>query len=106
MIPGVRLMAIADVVAGMVLAQALCDHGGGMLLPAGTTLTDATLNALRRRGIDALGVVGDEAAGDAVDNEAERARQCARVARIFRNSAEVDATGALLERLLHYRRGH
>jgi hypothetical protein len=100
--PGVQQMAIADVVAGMVLAQALCDPGGGVLLPAGATLTDATLSALRRRGIDSLGVVGDQA----VDDQAERARQCARLAHIFRNSAEVDATGALLERLLRYRREH
>ena len=104
--PGVQQMSIADVVAGMVLAQALCDHGGGVLLPAGATLTDATLNALRRRGIDSLGVVGEQAADHAVDSEAERERRCARLARMFRNSAEVDATGALLERLLRYRREH
>jgi hypothetical protein len=105
--PGVQQMAIADVVAGMVLAEALCDHGGGVLLPAGATLTDATLSALRRRGIDSLGVLGDQAVDDhAVDDQAERARRCARLAHIFRNSAEVDATGALLERLQRYRREH
>lgn len=104
--PGVQQMSIGDVVAGMVLAQALCDHDGGVLLPAGATLTDATLNALRRRGIDSLGVVGDQGADHGAASEAERERRCARLARMFRNSAEVDATGALLERLLRYRREH
>jgi hypothetical protein len=100
----VQAIAIDDAMAGMVLAEALCDPAGGVLLPAGATLTSATLASLRRRGIESLGVVGDSAAEDPGASAAERERQCARLARLFRHSAEVGATGELLERLYRYRR--
>ncbi|MDL2355775.1 MAG: hypothetical protein QFF03_11000 [Pseudomonadota bacterium] len=107
----IQAMPIDDVAAGMVLAEALRDPGGAVLLPAGATLTDANLNALRRRGIAALDVVGsadadsnaESDAYSALAREAERERQCARLARLFRNSATAGANGDLLARLLRYR---
>ena len=88
--------------AGMVLAADLCD-GGKVLLPAGATLSDASLTSLRRRGIETLVVLGEEAAEDAAAAEAERARRYARLTRLFRASAEQGATGQLLARLQLYR---
>lgn len=99
----VLAIPIDDATAGMVLAEALCDPAGSVLLPAGATLTSATLNSLRRRGIESLGVVGESAAEDAGASAAERERKCARLARLFRHSAEAGATGELLERLYRYR---
>lgn len=101
-----QAMPVGEAAAGMVLAEALHDQGGSVLLPAGATLTDATLNALRRRGIESLAVLAESAADDGAASEAERERQCARLARLFRNSAEVGASGALLARLLRYRSEH
>jgi hypothetical protein len=102
----VQAIPIADVAAGMVLAEALHDQAGSVLLPAGATLTSATLNSLRRRGIESLGVLGENAPDDGAASAAERERQCARLARMFRNSAELGATDQLLERLYRYRRNH
>lgn len=96
-------LSIDDATAGMVLAEALRDQAGSVLLAAGATLTGATLNALRRRAIAVLDVAGEIVADDGA-GAAERERQCARLARLFRNSTELGATGALLERLYRYRR--
>ena len=107
--PSVQVVPIDDVAAGAVLAEALRDPGGAVLLPAGAVLTDAALKALRRRGISALGVPGvdsvpaSESADSGAASLAERERQCARLARLFRNSAASGASGLLLARLLHYR---
>jgi hypothetical protein len=90
--------------AGMVLAEDLRDDGGQVLLPAGATLSEATLLSLRRRGIASLNVVGDAPAPDAAALQAERERQCQRLARLFRASATQGATGRLLDHLLAYRR--
>ena len=38
--------------AGMVLAQDVCDAAGGRLLARGAELSDATIAALARRGIE------------------------------------------------------
>ena len=106
-------MPIAEARAGMVLAETVCDGSGAVLLAAGATLTEVTLNALRRRGIASLGIVANNDAEDAdgepinsAAREAERVRQCERLARLFRHNAALGATGALLERLVHYRRTH
>ena len=116
MSPSVHMLSIDDVAAGAVLAEALRDSGGAVLLPAGAVLTEAALKALRRRGVTTLGVLGVRASdpADSADSAAaslaERERQCARLARLFRNSGAGDTSGAsgasgiLLARLLHYRR--
>lgn len=89
--------------AGMVLALDLCDAGGAVLLPAGTALSEASLASLGRRGIDAVSVVSEAPAPTSAEQQAERLRQCARLERLFRRSAAVEATGQLLGYLLHYR---
>jgi hypothetical protein len=91
--------------AGMVLAADLKDASGVVLLPAGATLSESSLNSLRRRGIEQIGVLQDAAPEDAAALQAERVRQCARLQRLFRRSAEVGASAKLLERLTSYRKG-
>lgn len=98
-------VAIDDALEGMVLAHNLLDPGGAVLLPAGATLSAASLNSLRRRGIEQLQVVLAAAAPDAAAIAAERERQCLRLERLFRKSAAVGASGKLLERLRDYRMG-
>lgn len=99
---------------GMVLAADLLDASSTVLLPAGATLTGSMLDALARRGIASLAIVTEESNEQ---RQAERERQCARLAVLFRhsagtdvatdaatNAANADASAILLERLLHYRR--
>ena len=90
---------------GMVLAADLHDSRGAVLLPAGATLSDATIVSLRRRGIEQLCVLAPLAASSPADDAAaaaERERQCERLQRLFRRSA--GASDALLGQLLQYRR--
>ena len=90
--------------AGMVLAADLCD-GGKVLLPAGASLSEASLMSLRRRDIACLTVVGEDAVpADQAALLAGRERQCVRLGHLFRNSAGVGASAHLLALLLDYRR--
>lgn len=103
--PPTQTLALELASAGMVLADDLLDAAGTVLLPAGATLTGSMLDALARRGIASVAIVGEESNQQ---REQERERQCARLARLFRHSASDagsdSASAVLLERLLHYRR--
>ena len=106
---GSREIALEQAQEGMLLAQALSDTGGAVLLAQGATLTAANLAALRRRGVERCSVVAeDEAEADpaALENaERERARQLARLQWLFR-ATPPDGPGAqLLALLQRYRQG-
>lgn len=45
---------------GMVLAQDVCDAGGGRLLALGAELSDATIASLKRRGVECVMVAVEE----------------------------------------------
>ena len=100
-----QLIGIDAAIEGMVLAHSLLDPGGAVLLPAGATLSAASLNSLRRRGIEQLQVVAEAEPPDQEQLKAERERQCQRLERLFRRSAGSGATGLLLGRLTDYRNG-
>lgn len=65
---------LEEVKPGMVLADAVCDGQGRVLLPAGTVLTPAQLVMLGEHGVARLAVVPD-------------AHGAARIARLFRHVA-------------------
>jgi hypothetical protein len=99
-----------DQAAGMVLAADLTDHNGGVLLPAGATLSSANIASLRRRGINAcIVVVAEPDAARCAEDEAaaalERERHQLRLLRLFRRSGGEQATPLLLQLLTDYRRG-
>lgn len=95
--------------SGMVLAEALLDAHGGLLLPEGSVLSDASLAALRRRDVAGCSVVADQPESEA-DNAAAaaaraalRAEQLERLTHLFRHSGDDPAAAALLALLQHYR---
>jgi hypothetical protein len=96
---------IDDAVVGMVLSHNLLDGGGAVLLPAGATLSAASLSSLRRRGIERLQVVPAAPPPDPAALAAERERQSQRLVSLFRHSASCGATGLLLDQLITYRNG-
>lgn len=55
-----KRFALDQLTAGMVLAQDVCDAGGGRLLTEGMELGDATIASLRRRGIEHVMVAVEE----------------------------------------------
>lgn len=95
--------------SGMVLAEALLDAHGGLLLPEGSVLSDASLAALRRRGVAGCSVVADQPENEADAAEALaaraalRARQLERLTHLFRHCGADPAAAALLALLQHYR---
>ena len=93
-----------DAREGMQLARELRDAGGGVLLPAGASLSASSLNSLRRRGIEQIVVVAEAPAEDPAIAAARRARAGKRLDHLFRHSATLGASAALLERLRTYRK--
>lgn len=90
--------------AGMVLAEALTDGHGTVLLPAGAVLSDSTLASLRRRGVEVCTIVAPEPDGEQEEDPAQAsARALERLQRLFRHSAGTGATGLLLQLLATYR---
>lgn len=103
MISKKRIVNVDDAVAGMVLSKTVVDDRGGVLLPEATTLTDALLTSLRRRGIETVYIVNNDISEADVTAERERVQQ--RLARLFRNCNTERACRVLLQRITEYRLG-
>ncbi|MES2932882.1 MAG: hypothetical protein V4805_05280 [Pseudomonadota bacterium] len=93
-----------DALPGMVLFDDLLDGNGKILLPRGATLSDATINSLRRRDIQSLRIVAarDEAAENLADQQA-RVLQQARLIKLFRKHGDDGANPVLMRWLTSYR---
>jgi hypothetical protein len=96
--------------AGLVLADAILDANGNLLLPADTALTVTALAALQRRGIEQCVVWaddGDDGGDDGGDDaaRAEREHALQRLAHLFRHTAAQDASAELMRLLSAYRNG-
>ncbi len=93
--------------AGMVLAEALLDGHGTVLLPGGATLSEATLASLRRRGVEHCCVLEAAAPADPAELARLRQRDVERLARLFRHHPADDGGGGggaeLLRLLTGYR---
>ncbi len=102
-------IALTDALPGMLLSDPVTDTRGNVLLPGGTVLTEALLSSLQRHQIDFIAIATD--AISAVDADAERDRQIARVEWLFRQpgavanaatgAAEADPAGSTATGLLH-----
>ena len=106
-VPGGREIALEQAQEGMLLAQALSDAGGAVLLAQGATLTAANLAALRRRGVERCWIVAREEDDPAAQahTEQERARRLERLAVLFRATPPDGAGAQLLALLQRYRQG-
>jgi hypothetical protein len=98
-----KLVGLDEAVAGMVLAQAVVDGNGAVLLPDEAILTELMLKSLGRRGIEML-YVADNDISEA-DLKAERERVQQRLTILFRKSDANRACGLLLQRITEYRLG-
>ncbi len=98
-----QLTPLDNALAGMILAADLLDDSGGMLLPAGATLSESSLNSLRRRGVEAVSIVAEAEPADPAALQALREQRRQRLQVLFRRSATVGATPALLAILESYR---
>ena len=102
-----REISMEQALEGMVLAQALSDASGAVLLAQGATLTAASLTALRRRNVERCYVVMEAAFDPAAQAHAEqeRVRRLERLAVLFRATPPDSAGAQLLSLLQRYRQG-
>ncbi|MCM2568823.1 hypothetical protein [Janthinobacterium kumbetense] len=102
-----REISMEQAQEGMVLAQALNDASGAVLLAQGATLTAANLTALRRRNVERCHVVMEAEPDPAAQAHAEqeRVRRLERLAVLFRATPPDSAGAELLALLQRYRQG-
>ncbi|MGK5050240.1 hypothetical protein [Janthinobacterium sp. RB2P8] len=102
-----REISMEQAQEGMVLAHALSDASGTVLLAQGATLTAASLTALRRRNVERCHVVMEAALDPAAQAHAEqeRVRRLERLAVLFRTTPPDSAGAELLALLQRYRQG-
>lgn len=93
-------LPLDEVQPGAVLAEAVADARGTVLLPAGLSLTEAHLASLRRRDVTQLSVAVPP---DPAELARRRERVRERVLHLFRHRADEPATQALLQAVLAFR---
>lgn len=85
-----RAIPLAEAKPGDTLAEAVCNGGGAMLIPAGATLTESSVESLRRRGVESVTISFALSVAEEGDPERE-ARIAARLKRLLRRMDTVDA---------------
>jgi hypothetical protein len=98
-----REVDIDDALPGMVLANAIMDGHGGVLLPPGAELTESVLRGLRRRGVEQFQVLNSDVSEAELAVEREQVQQ--RLDRLFRLSAGEETNRQLMQYLSAYRLG-
>lgn len=99
-----RLQPLDQVLPGAVLGDNVHDDTGRVLLRMGTVLTESSLEALRRRGVETLPVaVVEQHSAEHLAHE--RARIEARLQEAFRRAGESEANRQLWQAVLEYKLG-
>lgn len=96
-----RLIPLDQAQAGMVLAEAVRLADGSVLLPAGSTLGDAQLTGLARRGIAEITIAPPALSAEEMKAREETVRTAVR--RLFRRSETDEITRALFTAVLEFR---
>jgi hypothetical protein len=97
----IQQLALELVPVGSVLAKEIRDAGGSVLLMAGCTLTESTLQSLQRRSIDTA-CVYVEAPADAERDAARRQQIEARLQLLLRCTGDSAASSQLKTALLEF----
>ena len=98
-----QILPLASLQPGMLLAEAIRDRLGNVMLTAGTALTESHLAALRQRGIASVMVVPERVPPSDEDIAAMRKSIEARLRHIFRKTLDCPGNRKLFETLLAYR---
>jgi hypothetical protein len=96
-----RIVDIDAAQEGMRLYGDLRDRAGNLLLPKSTVLTCPTINALRRRGVEAVSVVDDTVTDQQL--AAGRELAMARIEHLFRHAGAGPANALLRHVVEAYR---
>lgn len=90
-----RILPLAELLAGMSVAEAVTDAAGHVLLPVGASITPSVIDSLSRRNVAGV-CVALEVTEDPAQHAARLAAETARLAQRFRHAGDGAAT-----RLLH-----
>lgn len=88
---------------GDILAAAVTDEGGSVLLPAGLVLTESHLDSLRRREITRLPLQVAATPTDPAELARQREAIHQRVMHLFRHTAGEPGSSALLHAVIKFR---
>ncbi|MGL4406988.1 MAG: hypothetical protein ACRCTU_01185 [Zoogloea sp.] len=99
----IQVMPLEAIECGAILAEAVLDAQGHVLLPAGLALETHHLEALARRGITTLSIQPDT---DAQERAARQEALRQRVLYLFRHTAAEPSAQALLHATLAFRLEH
>jgi len=102
------MTTLDDLPDGAVLAEALCESSGQVLLAAGSVLTGPVIASLRRRGVEHVKVTLPEPAADPAppeDPRVQRERIERRVQHLFRLALRNGQIHPLMHMMPAYRLG-
>ncbi|MFA5083497.1 MAG: hypothetical protein WC474_13180 [Hydrogenophilaceae bacterium] len=98
-----QILPLESLQPGMLLAEAVHDRHGNVMLTAGTALTESHLASLQQRGIASVMVVPERVPPSDEDVAAMRKSIEDRLRHIFRKTLDCPANRRLFEVLLAYR---
>jgi hypothetical protein len=98
----IEVLALEAVQTGMIVAQAVLDEGGRVLVPAGAEISPSMLTSLARREVSSITVEHDvEEPPEA--RQARRAALGAQLDHLFRKAGDAPETRTLYEAVLAHR---
>lgn len=97
-----EVVPVADLRPGMLVAAAVEDAAGRVLLPAGNEITESIIVSLQRREIEQV-TVEIEVEEDAAQIEARHRQALAQLDHLFRRAGDGAETRALYEAVAKYR---
>lgn len=101
----VEEMTVGALAPGMIVAEAVVDDGGRLLIPAGAELSENTIASLLRREVQTV-KVEREVPEDPAETEAYRAALQERMDHLFRHAGNASPTRALYQAIFDHRMEH
>ena len=98
----VEVLALETVQPGMIVADAVLDDGGRVLVPSGAEVSTSMLASLARREVASI-TVEHEVEEDPALREAQRIALTARLDELFRKAGDAPETRTLYEAVLAHR---
>lgn len=100
-----RVVSLDELLPGAVLADNVRDEAGRVLLRSGALMTESSIEALRRRGVESVSVEAAEGIPSPEHLAVERSRLEARLDLVFRQAGEGEANRQLRQAVLEFKLG-